>query len=133
MTTWVSQYQKGKNSLDLNEARDDRVCGCSGISWAICKQSAPRSRQITTSTPHNSIFTGRMLIMTTNQQCQSTICQYKESQFSHMTLLVEIMGNGSTACKTMFILQKKKTEQSTQQVSHIHCVSKKNKTPNSCP
>ena len=24
-TTWVSQYQKGKTSLDLNEARDDGV------------------------------------------------------------------------------------------------------------
>jgi len=24
-TTWVSRYQKGKDSLDLNEARDDRV------------------------------------------------------------------------------------------------------------
>ena len=26
-TTWVSRYQKGKTSLDLNEARDDRVLG----------------------------------------------------------------------------------------------------------
>ena len=26
-TTWVSRYQKGKTSLDLNEARDDRVMG----------------------------------------------------------------------------------------------------------
>jgi len=26
----------------------------SGISWTICKQSAPRSRQITTPTPHHS-------------------------------------------------------------------------------
>jgi len=26
-TTWVSQYQKGKTSLDLNEARDDGVLG----------------------------------------------------------------------------------------------------------
>jgi len=26
-TTWVSRYQKGKTSLDLNEARDDRVFG----------------------------------------------------------------------------------------------------------
>ena len=26
-TTWVSQYQKGKTSLDLNEARDDVVLG----------------------------------------------------------------------------------------------------------
>jgi len=24
-TTWVSQYQKGKTNLDLNEARDDGV------------------------------------------------------------------------------------------------------------
>jgi len=30
-TTWVSRYQKGKTSLDLNEARDDGVLGCSGI------------------------------------------------------------------------------------------------------
>ena len=28
----------------------------SGISWTICKQSAPRSRQITTPTPRHSIF-----------------------------------------------------------------------------
>jgi len=26
-TTWVSQYQKGKTSLDLNEPRDDGVLG----------------------------------------------------------------------------------------------------------
>jgi len=26
-TTWISQYQKGKTSLDLNEARDDGVLG----------------------------------------------------------------------------------------------------------
>jgi len=31
-TTWVSQYQKDKTSLDLNEARDDRVLGYNGIS-----------------------------------------------------------------------------------------------------
>jgi len=29
--TWISQYQEGKTSLDLNEARDDGVLGCSGI------------------------------------------------------------------------------------------------------
>ena len=57
-TTWVSWYRKGKTSLDLNEARDDGVWGCSGISWTICKQSAPRSRQITTPTPRHPA--GRM-------------------------------------------------------------------------
>jgi len=71
-TTWVSRYQKGKPSLDLNEARDDGVLGYSGISWTICKQSAPRSRQLTTPTPHHSIFTDRMLFLMPNQQCQST-------------------------------------------------------------
>ena len=55
-TTWVSRYQKGKTSQDINKARDDGVLGCSGISWTICKQSAPRSRQITTQTPHRSVF-----------------------------------------------------------------------------
>jgi len=43
-----------------------------GISWMICKQSAPWSRQITTPTPHRSIFTGWMLFLTPNEQCQST-------------------------------------------------------------
>ena len=58
--------------MDLNEARDDEVLGCSGISWTICKQSAPRSRQITTSTSHHSIFAGRILFLMPNQQCQNT-------------------------------------------------------------
>ena len=34
-TTWVSRYQKGKTSLDLNEARDYGVSGCSGINWIV--------------------------------------------------------------------------------------------------
>ena len=44
----------------------------SGISWTICKQYAPCFRQTTTTTPHHSIFTGWMLFLTPNQQCQST-------------------------------------------------------------
>jgi len=44
----------------------------SGINWIIYKQFAPRSRQITTSTSHHSIFAGRMLFPMSNQQCQST-------------------------------------------------------------
>ena len=51
---------------------DDGVFGCSGISWTIFIQSAPRSRQITTQTSHQSIFTGQMLFLMPNQQCQST-------------------------------------------------------------
>ena len=70
-TTWVSRYQKGKTSLDLEEARDDEVLGCSGISWTICKQSALCSRQTTTPTPHHSSFTGRMLFLMPCQQHQS--------------------------------------------------------------
>ena len=43
-----------------------------GISWTICKQSAPHSRQTTTPTPNHLIFTGRMLFLTPFQQHQST-------------------------------------------------------------
>ena len=56
------RYQEGKTSLDLNEARDYGVLGCSGISWTIYKQPAPRSRLVTTPTPHHSIFTGQMAL-----------------------------------------------------------------------
>jgi len=42
------------------------------ISWTICKQSAARSRQTTTSAPHHSIFTGQMLFLTPNKRCLST-------------------------------------------------------------
>jgi len=45
----------------------------SGISWTMCKQSAPYCSQITTPTPHHSIFTGWMLFLTPNQQCQSLV------------------------------------------------------------
>jgi len=44
----------------------------SGISWIICKHSATRSRQITTPTPHHSIFTGPHALPDAQQQCQST-------------------------------------------------------------
>jgi len=74
-TTWVSNYQKGKTSLDINEARDDGFWDGSGISWTICKQSAPCSRQTITPTSHHShhsIFTGWMLFLMPKQQCQST-------------------------------------------------------------
>jgi len=43
-----------------------------GISWTTRKQSAPRCRQITTPAPSHSIFTDWMLLVTPNQQCQST-------------------------------------------------------------
>ena len=84
-TTWVSWYHKGKTSLDLNEARDDGVLGCSGISWTICKQSATHSRQITTPTPHHSLF------------LQARCSSYA---FSALTLLVG-QQEGHLACKNL--------------------------------
>ena len=51
-TTRVGRYQKGKTNLDFTEARD------SEWQWhqlGICK-SAPRSREITTTAPHRSVF-----------------------------------------------------------------------------
>jgi len=70
--TWLNRNQQGKASLDLNGARDNGVLGCIGISWTVCEQSAPCSRQVTTPTPHHSIFTYQMLFLTPNQQRQST-------------------------------------------------------------
>ena len=58
--------------MDLHEARDDRVLGCSGISWTLCKLFAPRCRQITTAAPHHLIFADWMLFLMFNQQCQSS-------------------------------------------------------------
>jgi len=70
--SFPGRYQKGKTSLDLNEARMMGFWDGSCISWTMSKQSAPRSRQITTPTPRQSTFTGRMLFLTPHQQRQST-------------------------------------------------------------
>jgi len=91
-TTWVSWHQKSKTSLDLNEARDDWVLGCSGISWTICKQSAPRSRQITTPIPRHSIF------LMPNQQCQST-----EGKVSDQQMIIEtVVSSKQKICNVNF-------------------------------
>jgi len=39
----------------------------SGISWTMCKQTAPRSRHFIT-----QFVSGQMLFLTPNQECQST-------------------------------------------------------------
>jgi len=39
--------------------KQEKISGDSGISWTVCKSSAPRFRQITMPVPHHSIFTGR--------------------------------------------------------------------------
>jgi len=49
-----------------------RWWGGSGIRLTICKSFAPLSRHITMPAPHHSTFTGQMLLLTLNQQCQST-------------------------------------------------------------
>jgi len=56
-----------------------------GISWNKRKQFAPHPRQITTPTPHHSIFTGRMLFLTPKQQCQRTEGVTTRSQVSEKT------------------------------------------------
>jgi len=48
------------------------MMGGSGISWTICKSSAPHSRQITMPVPCHSVFTGQMPFLPSNQQHQST-------------------------------------------------------------
>jgi len=55
----------------------------SGNGWTI--YTAPRSNKITTATPHHSIFTGWILFLMPNQQCQSTEGKAKE----HYRTLIE--------------------------------------------
>jgi len=70
-----------------------RFWDSSGISWTICKQSAPLAKQITTPTPRHSIFTDRMLFLTPKQQCQSTEgSSHSESKsFLHLVLELTVM------------------------------------------
>jgi len=98
------EHQKCKTSLDINDARDDGVLGCSGISWTICKQSAPRSRQITTPASHHSIFTRRMLFLTPNQQCQSTEDSKAQSSVDIKTF-IHWQHLRSAGCHQLFIPQ----------------------------
>ena len=86
-----TQYDTIQDAI-LTSARK-RTSG-SGISWTICKQPAPRSRQITTPTPHHSIFTGRMLFLTPNQQCQTTD--------GHQSNLIFILRNTHTRLMALF-------------------------------
>jgi len=62
------------------------VSGCSGISWTICKQFEPRSRHITTLTPHHSIFTDRMLFLTPNGEYQSTEVGLQVAYIQQLTM-----------------------------------------------
>jgi len=68
-TTQVSQYQKGKTSLDFTEARDNEW------QWhQLCHMQVCTSLQTDNhaSTPPLSFFTGRIPFLPPNQQCQST-------------------------------------------------------------
>jgi len=72
---------------------------CNGISWVIRTQSAPRSRHITTPTPHHSIFTGRMVFLTPNQQCQSRPCSLQHNMTNSLGDLVKRLVLSAEAIK----------------------------------
>jgi len=64
-TTWVSRYQKGTTSLDLNEARDDGVLG---RQW----HHLDHMQTINTSLRTDNHTNTPSLFLTPNQQCQSS-------------------------------------------------------------
>ena len=72
LTTASFQGQSGQastrktNHSNFNEARGSR------ISWTICQSFASCYRHITVPAAYHLFFTGQMLFMTHNQQCQST-------------------------------------------------------------
>ena len=69
--------------------------GSSGISWTICKQYAPRSRQIIMPTPHHSIFTRCMLFLTPNQQYQSTKGSQRHKTANEIMQQIQVKTNWS--------------------------------------
>jgi len=69
--------------MDLNEAKVGGFWDGSGISWVMCKQSAPRSRQLTIPAPYHSLFAGWMLFLMPNQRCQSTESTSTEGTVMH--------------------------------------------------
>jgi len=66
MTTWI-RTKFHQTSFIMQE-----MVGDNGIRWTICKSLALCLRQITMPAPHHSVFTGRTLFLTPNQQCQNT-------------------------------------------------------------
>ena len=79
----------------------------SGIIWTICKRSTPHSRQITTPTTHHSTFTGLMLFLTPNQQCQST-----EGIFNLLMLLLLLHLFNGLFSRTTWVSQYQKSKTS---------------------
>jgi len=65
-TTWVSRHQKGKPFWILLK---QEMMGGSGHMQIICTTLQTDNHA---STPSVNFFTGRMLFLTPNQQCQST-------------------------------------------------------------
>jgi len=67
----VSQHRKDQTNLDFNEARDDGVAVASAGPYAkiICTLLQTDNH---TSTSSLNFFTGQMLFLTPNQQCQIT-------------------------------------------------------------
>ena len=68
-TTQVSQYQKGKTSLDFTEARDSEWQWHQLGHMQVCTSLQTGNHA---STPPLSFFTGRMPFLLPNQQHQST-------------------------------------------------------------
>ena len=66
-TTRVSQYQKGKTSVDFTESRDSEWQWHQLGHMQVCT-----SLQTNTPAPHHSVFTGWMPFLPPNQQRQST-------------------------------------------------------------
>jgi len=71
-TTWVSWHQKGRTILDFTEARDDGVAVASAGPYANYLHHTPDTLDNHASTSSLTFFTGCMLFLTSNQQCQST-------------------------------------------------------------
>jgi len=89
-TTRVSRHQKSKTNLDFPEARDSEwqwhQLGCVQVCTSL------------QTTPHHSVFTGRMPFLPPNQQCQSTDGNVSIYLLTHNIVLYRRLYQYRSAC-----------------------------------
>ena len=97
--------------------KQETVSG-SGISWAICK-SAPRSRQITTSAPHRSVFfTGRMPFLPPNH---NSVKALKAKEWTVVILLAHKHGLPEICQNVTYNIHSKFHNAAGRTVRRVYC------------
>ena len=87
----LTRYQKGKTSLDLNDARDDEVWG---RQWHLLDYMQTICTSLQTDKSHKHLvtqfFTYKMFSLTPNQQCQKFCGKFHQA--GNKILMTKLLG-----------------------------------------